>query len=114
MSGRAELAQARRDLESAREDLRGGRAEMITTLGQLQEMHDAVPGAFEASKATYLAEIDARAPRIEAAFQGGLNEGFRNLYILFAGACVLTLGALMLVGRGPVQADQAANRSDAP
>ena len=83
------------------EDLRSGRAEMVTTLGQLQELHDAVPGAFEASKADYLAEIDARGPRIEAAFQGGLNAGFRDLYILFAGACALTLGVLLLVGRGP-------------
>lgn len=48
-----------------------------------------------------LAEIDARGPRIEAAFQGGLNAGFRDLYILFAGACALTLGVLLLVGRGP-------------
>lgn len=34
-------------------------------------------------------------------FQGGLNAGFRDLYILFAGACALTLGVLLLVGRGP-------------
>lgn len=101
MGGRSELAQARSELEAAREDLRSGRAEMVTTLGQLQELHDAVPGAFEASKADYLAEIDARGPRIEAAFQGGLNAGFRDLYILFAGACALTLGVLLLVGRGP-------------
>lgn len=106
--GRSELAQARIDLESAREDLRGGRAELVTTLGQLQELHDAVPAAFETSKDAYLAEIDARGPRLEAAFQGGLNAGFRDLYILFSGACVLTLLALVFVGRGPGASEQAA------
>ena len=101
LDGRTELAGARRDLESAREELRGGRAELVTTLAQLQELRDAVPGAFEASKADYLAEIDARGGRIEHAFQSGLNGGFRDLYILFAGACALTLAALLLVGRSP-------------
>lgn len=67
-----------------------------------------MPAAFETSKDAYLAEIDARGPRLEAAFQGGLNAGFRDLYILFSGACVLTLLALVFVGRGPGASEQAA------
>lgn len=113
-TGREELTGARDNLASGREELLAKRSELETTRTQMTELKDGVPGAFEQAKATYLAEIDERAPRIEAAFQGGLNAGFRDLYLLFAGACALTLGALLFVGRGPGQADQPASSSVAP
>ena len=99
--GRAELGQGRTDLAAARVELDAGRAEVVTTLGQLREMREAVPRTFEQAKVGYLAEIDARADRIEGAFQQGLNKGFRDLYLLFAATCLLTLAALLAVGRPP-------------
>ena len=105
-TGREELTGARAELAAGREELLAKRAELETTRTQMTELKDGVPAAFEQAKANYLAEIDERAPRIEATFQSGLNGGFRDLYILFAGACALTLGALLFVGRGPGQSTQ--------
>ena len=51
-------------------------------------------------QADYLAAIDDRSDRIESAFQSGLSGGFRDLYILFAITCVLTLAALAAIGSG--------------
>ena len=59
-----------------------------------------MPDAFAASQADYLAAIDDRSDRIESAFQSGLSGGFRDLYILFAITCVLTLAALAAIGSG--------------
>ncbi len=100
-TGRGELTGARDKLAAGRTELLAKRDELVTARDQMTELKAGVPGAFEQAKATYLAEIDARAPRIEEVFQAGLNVGFRNLYLLFAGACVLTLAALVAVGRGP-------------
>lgn len=112
-SGRDELVTARANLAAGQEKLRGKLAEITTTRAQLVEMKAAVPGTFDQAKSDYLAEITARTPQIETAFQSGLNVGFRNLYILFAGACALTLGALLFVGRAPDQGVQASSRSEA-
>lgn len=97
--GRVSVQQARRDLAEGRASLQGKRDELATTRGQLVELRDAVPGAFDQALQTYLGEIDAAAPRVEAAFQQGLNRGFAGIYLLLGGACVLALGALTLVGR---------------
>ncbi len=103
---RSELAQGRESAQKARQDLAQARAEVLakrdeltTTRGQLVELRDAVPGAFDQALQAYLAEIDAAAPQVEAAFQRGLNRGFAGVYLLLGGACVIALGALTLEGR---------------
>ena len=103
---RSELAQGRESAQKARQDLAQARAEVLAkrdelapTRGQLVELRDAVPGAFDQALQAYLAEIDAAAPQVEAAFQRGLNRGFAGVYLLLGGACVIALGALTLVGR---------------
>lgn len=97
-TGHASLTQARRDLAAGQAELRKKRDEIVTTRQQLGEMKDAVPATFAQALASYEAEIDARAPRIERAFQSGLNSGFEGLYTLFAGACALALVLLLAVG----------------
>jgi hypothetical protein len=75
-----------------RDELRVTRAEMV-------ELQEAVPAAFDTALESYLAEIDDAAPAIESAYQQGLNQGFRSVYLLFGGAAALSLVALVLVGR---------------
>ncbi len=112
-SGRAELSKARAKLASGRAELASGRgeldaarADLRVTTGQLVELKDAVPGAFATAEKNYLAEIDARRPQVEAAFQTTLNEGFRGLYLFYAGACALALLALAAVPAPPARERQ--------
>ncbi len=107
---RAELATGRSELLAAREELLGARAEiadthaeLVDTAAKMVELRDAVPGAFDQALADYLAEIGARAPKIERAFQTGLNSGFRDLYLLYGAACLAVLGVLALVPKPKVR-----------
>ena len=100
-TGREELTRARADLAAARDTLAAKRAELVDTKMKMTELRAGVPAAFQASLAAYLAEIDARGPRLEAVFQSGLNEGFRDIYVLYGAASLLTLLLLGLVPKVP-------------
>ena len=62
-------------------------------------LHDAVPGAFDTALTSYLAEIDARGPQLEATFQSTLGEGFRGVFAVYGFACALMLVLLPLIPR---------------
>lgn len=97
--GRADLARARADLAEARSTVLAERDELRVTRAEMVELQEAVPAAFDTALESYLAEIDDAAPAIESAYQQGLNQGFRSVYLLFGGAAALSLVALVLVGR---------------
>ncbi|RXW31360.1 MFS transporter [Propioniciclava flava] len=97
--GRDELLTAHSDLTDARAALLAKQDELRTTREQMVELRDAIPAAFDTALTTYLDEIDQAAPDIELAYQRGLNQGFRGVYLLFGGAAALALVALALVGR---------------
>jgi len=90
-TGRTELAKARADLAAARATLQGTRDEMADTVTKLGEMKAAVPGVFQQGLTSYLAEIDARGPTLESAFQSTLGQGFQGVYLLYGAACLLAL-----------------------
>ena len=103
-ANRTELVASREDLRGARAELADTRAELVDTSQKMVELRDAVPASFEQGLATYLTQIDERAPRIERAFQTGLNSGFRNLYLLYGAACLAMLGVLLVAPRPPARA----------
>lgn len=125
-----ELTDARADLIAARDGIADGhaevtdalsgvrdaQAEVADTFAKLTELRAAVPGAFDEALATYLAELDARSDRLEATFQGTLNEGFRSIFWFYAAACALALVILPLVPRAPRRAEPAVPQppADAP
>ena len=67
--------------------------EMKTTAAHMEELRDAVPGAFDTALDNYLAEIDGKSDEIEACFQDTLNEGFSDIYLL----TVITAAIALLV-----------------
>jgi EmrB/QacA subfamily drug resistance transporter len=95
-TGRTELAKARTDLSAAKDTLQATRDEMADTISKLTELKAAVPGVFQQALTTYLAEIDARGPSLQATFQSTLGEGFKGVYLLYGAACLLAL--LVLAG----------------
>lgn len=91
---RADAVSSRAEVVKARDELATASADLIDTKRKLTVLRDAVPGAFEAAKNDYLAEIDALAPKLEATFANTLNGGFRNIY--FATIAAGLLAALLL------------------
>lgn len=73
------------------------RTEMTTTISQLQELSDAVPGAFEQAKTDYIAELRAGGPALEETFQHELNMGFVSLFWFYATASALMLVLLLFI-----------------
>lgn len=64
------------------------------TVAKMAELRDAIPGAFEDSKETYLKDLSAMQPEIQSIFQSGLNKGFKQMYLLVA--ALSALGILVL------------------
>ena len=96
-ASRAELTKARTDLIAARREIDKARADVAETVRELTVLRHAVPGAFDAALSDYLAEIDRRGPQLETTFQSTLNEGFRDIYLLYGAACLLLLALLPLI-----------------
>jgi len=96
---RASAVKDRKKLVQARDDLSTAMTELAETKRQLTVLCAAVPGAFETAKADYLAEIDARAPKLEQTFAATLNVGFRGIYLATLGASLLA-AVLLLLRRG--------------
>ena len=67
--------------------------DMETTASQMEEMRDALPGAFDVALDNYLKDIDDRGEQIELTFRDTLNEGFFNIYFL----SVITAAIALLV-----------------
>jgi len=103
--GRSEVAKAREELAAAMEELDAVRAELEDTVTKLSELRDAVPGSFDRALQDYLAEIDARAPRLEAAFGTAVGDGYRGVYLFNLFACLLALVLLALIPRPAATAD---------
>lgn len=97
--GRASLAQARAELSAGRDELDDTRSELADSVEKMAVLRDAVPGAFDRALEDYLAEIDRRAPRIEATFATGLGAGFRGVYLFDLAVCLLALGVIVAVPR---------------
>ncbi|HVK44743.1 MAG TPA: MFS transporter [Micropruina sp.] len=108
---RSELTHARSSLVAARAEITDARSEIAETTRQLKVLNAAVPAAFQQARADYLAEIDARGPQLQATYQTTLNEGFRDLYLLYGAACLLMLGILPFI---QVPALEAGSRPDQP
>ena len=98
-SARAELTEARDELADARTEVGDAREVLDDTRAKMVELRVAVPGAFDEALATYLAEVDARGPKLESTFQKTLNEGFAGVFALYAAACLLSLAVLPLIPR---------------
>jgi len=79
----------------ALEEMNKAKGEMTTLLNQMQTLHDAIPEAFEQAKADYLAEIDNQSSVIESTYQSTLNTGYRNMFLVVIGACVVALTSLL-------------------
>ena len=73
------------------------RSQVTETTRELKVLDAAVPGAFDQALTDYLAEIDQLGPQLKQTFQSTLNEGFRDLYLLYGAACLLLLGLLPLI-----------------
>ncbi len=98
-SGKSEVAKAREELAAASEELDAVRAELEDTVTKLSELRDAVPGSFDQALQDYLAEIEARGPRLEAVFGTAVGGGYRGVYLFNLFACLLALVLLALVPR---------------
>lgn len=83
---------------------------------ELRTLDAAVLGAFDQALTDYLAQIDRLGPELRRTFQSTLNEGFRDLYLLYGAACLLLLGLLPLipVPPEPERADQRRRRFPRP
>lgn len=97
---RADLATARKKLASARTELRSARSDLVETRREMGVLRDAVPGAFQQSLQTYLAEIDARGPVLEDTFATTIGGGFRGVYAVYGAAAALMLVLLPLIPPG--------------
>lgn len=98
-TGHDELTKARADLAAGRDKVVAAQADLAETRRQMTVLHDAVPGAFDTALTSYLAEIDARGPQLEATFQSTLGEGFRGVFAVYGFACALMLVLLPLIPR---------------
>jgi len=80
--------------------LRGAVAQMEDLSAKMTVLENALPGAFAAAEADYLAQIDDLGPALESAFQTTLNTGFRNVYLTAAiAACAAEVFLLFYRGR---------------
>ena len=95
--GKSQLTKARADLAAGRDELDASRAEMQKTIDELGVLRDAVPGAFEQALQDYLAEIDARGPQLEAAFESAVGDGYHGVFLFDLVVCLLALAALAFV-----------------
>ncbi len=77
--------------------LEAARAEIQTTVAQLQELSAAIPDAFAQAKLDYVAQLRANGAALEATFQHELNMGFVNLFWFYGIASALTLALLVLI-----------------
>ena len=106
-ASRNELSASRDDLSKARDTIDGKVAEMEDTIVKLGVLRDAVPGAFDEALSSYLAEIDARGPRLEAVFAAGVANGFRGVYLFDLAVCLVAL--LVIAAVPKVRPDAAAS-----
>ncbi len=96
-ASRSDLAKGRTELIKARAEINDARSQVTETTRELKVLDAAVPGAFDQALTDYLAEIDQLGPQLKQTFQSTLNEGFRDLYLLYGAACLLLLGLLPLI-----------------
>ncbi len=91
---RDELAAKAAGMAGASAGIAAGRASLGEVIATTKALDAEIPVAFGKSRDSYLADIEARRPEIEKAFQTTLNIGFSQMYITVAVASVL--GALVL------------------
>ncbi|MBK9159873.1 MAG: MFS transporter [Micropruina sp.] len=107
--GRAQLADARTQLDTARADVMAAQVDLQDTLAKMAALKAGVQPAFAAALTTYLGEIDARGPTLEATYQSTLNEGFAGVFEVYAAAVMLMLLVLLMtpnVRRKPSEVSQ--------
>ncbi len=93
---RSDVMTARTDLVAARVSVADARKDLAETVRMMTVLRDAVPGAFQQSKADYLVQIEARRPTLEATYQTTLNGGFRDIYITTGIACAVAMALLLI------------------
>lgn len=75
--------------------MKAAKEQIDATAIKMTAMKDSVPGAFEASMASYLNSIDNKSKAIEDEFQTTLNTGFEQVYLTVAIASFVALIILL-------------------
>lgn len=81
---RSNLINSRKKMGTAISGIKTGIYEATDSRNKMIALRDAVPGAFEAAKADYLDEIEAKRGDIEDVYQSSLNVGFRQIFLMTA------------------------------
>jgi EmrB/QacA subfamily drug resistance transporter len=87
------------DMKTALAQMASAKEEMTTLTGQLETLRDAIPAAFQAAAANYLAELDSRSGQLESTYQSTLNNGYKSMYLVVAAASVAALLMLLFYKR---------------
>lgn len=91
------LLDTRSDKEAARDAIRKSRGLVGDARTELAALRAGVPTAYDAALTTYLGEVDRRGPALEGAYQATVNDGFRGIFWVDAGASALGLALLGLL-----------------
>ena len=76
--------------------MKASKAELTDMISKMKELNNAIPGAFEIAKASYLSEIDQLQGPIEDTYQDTMNGGFKQLYLTVIIASVLAFCILII------------------
>jgi len=68
---------------------------MDDALAKMNTLKGEIPASFQAAEDGYLAQVEAKRPELETAFQTTLNEGFKNVYWTTAISAIIALVLLM-------------------
>jgi hypothetical protein len=94
-AGAAGMDAARKGMEEGLLKMAASRTLLVQTVSKMTEIRDAIPGAFEASRISYLNTLEAMRPELEGIFQKGLNGGFRDMYVMVSILAALAIAVLM-------------------
>lgn len=70
-----------KSMQEGLQAMTNAKTQMTDTISKMETLNEAIPGAFDTAKNTYLSEIDEKRPAIEEEFQKTLNGGFKQLYL---------------------------------
>jgi hypothetical protein len=89
------LAAQRQQLLASRSAIEKAVLQQESVQKTMQALSDEIPGAFATARTDYLASIEAKRIQIEKVFQGALDGGFRDMYLLVAASTVLAFLVLL-------------------
>jgi uncharacterized phage infection (PIP) family protein YhgE len=94
-AGAAGMDGARKGMEEGLLKMAASRSLLEQTVAKMTEIRDAIPGAFEASRISYLNTLETMRPELEGIFQKGLNGGFHDMYLMVSILAALAIAVLM-------------------